>query len=302
MKPLRSATVFRLALPPLDALEDHLKEVPFHDPDARDIYTAGFVPTPTLSEGELATSVLGATVFCLRVDEKVVPGGVVLAEIQKRVEAEEEELGFRVGRKRRSEIKEVVLADLYARALVRTSYTPCFYCRDSQLLIVPTTSAKATSLATKYLLSAVGAIESRTIHIDGLKGGLTTRLDGYLRGDEAAFAPFELLSSVWLEGLGGQKVAYQLSSDLEAASEGIQEALTAGFQVSAVQLSHTACDFRLTSDFRFKSIDAGEKAAAHDFETEQDRLRHDLSTEIVSFEAAVKALMDLFGYKEGPQE
>lgn len=299
MKPIRNATVYRISLPTLEALEDHLAEKPFQEPTASDILTAGFVPTPTLSEGELVTVVTGALVFCLRIDEKIVPGGVVLAEVQKRADAEEQELGYRIGRMRRREIKEAVLADLYARALIRTTYTPAFYHRDSQILIVPTASKRVASLLTGKLIDAVGSIESRTIHIAELKHGLTTRLGGYLDGDETTFWPFELQNSVWLEGPSGQKVAYQLTDDLSGARGGIQEAISAGCTVSAVQLNHTACTFRLTHAFHFKSISAGEPDdGSRSFDTELDKVRHEVSVQVLAFVAAIKDLMVTFGYKE----
>ncbi len=302
MKPLRSATVFRIQLPALEALEKHLAEKPFVEPTASDIYTAGFVPTPTLSEGELVTSVPGVQVFCLRMDEKVVPGGVVLAEVQKRVDEIEEQLGYRVGRKQRKEIKESVLADLYARALIRTTYTPAFYSPDSQLLVVPTTSTRVCDILTGRVIEAVGAVESRTIHIAELKGGLTTRLSGYLDGDEEAFAPFELQSAVWLEGSEGQKIVYQLSGDLSRAREGIQEALAAGCSVAAVELSHTACQFRLTSGFKFKGIDVGGEDGSQGFDTELDKTRHEVSAQLFAFTEALKAMLITFGYKEAAKE
>lgn len=298
LKLIKNASVYRVKLPATPLLENHLNEIPFADLGPSDMNRAGFVPIPDISEGELVTPFIGGVAFAVRYDEKVIPGGVVLSETAKAVQAREQDTGLRVGRKERREIRDVVIADLCVRALIRTKVVTCFFHIETDTLIVPVASQSLADRIISLLLQAVGAIESRPIHIDSLKGGLTTRLAGFLANDDSTFAPFELSSSVWLEGPVGAKVTYQMQNDLETSRVGLNELLGEGFTVAAIRLDQGSSSFKLTNKFKFKAIDFGTPAEAQEFEHRREAWEHEAALQVLIFTDAVSKLCTLFGYKE----
>lgn len=297
LKPIENAAAYRVVLPAAALLEDHLATRPFTEPRPTDQSALGFVPTPTVSEGELVTTFIGGYAFSVRYDDKVIPGGVVLAEIAKACDAYTERTGLKPSRKYRTEIKESVIAELRARALIRTKIITCFYHPELEILVVPVSSQNLADQITKLLIQAVESIESRTIHISELAQGLTTRLAGKVAGEEDTFAPFEISSSVWLIGPSGEKVTYQMGDTLDGANDGLQELLAAGFFVDAVRLHYQDVEFKLTRQFKFRSICFPAPAEVQDTETQGDLWRHEASVQLLSFVTVVKTLCDLFGYK-----
>ena len=297
LKPIKSASAYRVVLPAAALLEDHLAKCPFVEPLPTDQSSLGFVPTPTASEGEFVTTFIGGYAFSVRYDDKVTPGGVVLAEIAKACEAFTERTGLKPSRSARKEIKSEVIAALRARALVRTKIITCFYHPELEILIVPVSSQSLADQITKLLIRAVESIESRTIHISELAQGLTARLAGKVAGEDDTFAPFEISSSVWLVGPSGEKVTYQMDDTLDGAHEGLQGLLAAGFFVDAVRLHYQDVEFKLTRQFKFRSVCFPAPAEVQDTETQGDLWRHEASVQLMSFVAVVKTLCDLFGYK-----
>lgn len=297
LKPIKNALAYRLVLPAAPLLEQHLEAHPFTDPSPADQSSIGFVPTPTASEGELVTTFIEGYAFSVRYDDKVVPGGVVLTETAKRVAEIEVQQGYKVGRKQRREIREAVILHLRAQALIRTKIITCFYHPARQILLVPVSSQNLADQITKLLIRAVGNIEGRTIYISELAQGLTTRLAGKVAGEEDTFAPFEISSDVWLVGPSGQKATYQMNDTLDEAHDGLQELLTAGFTVDAVRLHYQGVEFKLTRQFKFRSIVLPEQTEQQESDTQGDAWRHEASVQLLSFVAVVKTLCDLFGYK-----
>lgn len=297
LKPIKNAAAYRVVLPAAALLEDHLATRPFTEPRPTDQSSLGFVPTPTVSEGELVTTFIGGYAFSVRYDDKVIPGGVVLVEIAKACEEFTARTGLKASRSARKEIKEDVIAQLRARALVRTKIITCFYHPELEILVVPVSSQNLADQITKLLIQAVESIESRTIHISELAQGLTTRLAGKVAGEEDTFAPFEISSSVWLIGPSGEKVTYQMGETLDGANDGLQELLDAGFFVDAVRLHYQDVEFKLTRQFKFRSVDFPAPAEVQDTETQGDMWRHEASVQLLSFVTVVKTLCDLFGYK-----
>lgn len=299
MKVIRNAIVYKAQLPRLELLQQHLQELPFEPVGETFVSGAGFVPNGTT--GELVTPIEGGLTFTLRYDEKILPKASVRAAVHEAQQAEIEEYGGELSKERGEEIAERVMAELIAKALVKTTVVNAFYYEAEQFLVVPVTNKHLANVLVNSLIKAVGSVTTQTIHISDIKGGLTTRLRNYLDGKEDAFDGFKLGESCLLKHKTN-KASFDLDN-LDDDRQGLAEALAAEMLVERMELVHGTMSFKLTKDFHFRAIDFfGE--LTEDEEQQRDNAdmpmlwRMEASVQLLQLSAAIKALCDLLGYKE----
>lgn len=297
MKLIKNALVYKAELPSATALEGHLSEKPFVDPLPLAAGSVGFVSRS--GEG-LVDSFHGGLAFTVRIDTKIIPGGAVKAELEKRSKQICEERGVRrLPKAERNDLKDVILAEFRVKALVKTAQVTCFYNREKQHLIVPTTSKTTAGIITSLLIEAVGSVKTETIHVSDVKHGLTTRMKAWLEDDADAFGDFSPATEVDL-ALHKQKLTVKMDQLTEARA-GLRKAFDDGFTIKSMRLlAGNEASFKLTSDFEFKSIDF---PPSPDVETQdEDQWRHEASVQTLNVSAVVDELCDMLGYKEEQQE
>lgn len=288
MKIIKAASIYKATLPESANLAIHLEEKAFIEMQPSEAQSIGFVPRES---GELVTEFPGGFAFQVRVDEKIIPGPAVSAEVRKRAKAIQTQYGRKPGKKEIKEIKDEVILCFRLTALTRTAIIPCFYCVEKEYLIIPTTSKKMCDLITSVLIHAVGSVKTQTIHVSDAKQGLTTRLQSWLNGDNDAFGKFHPEGDVKLKTLG-ETLTIKMGS-LQTANKGLQEAISKGFVVESIGLSWDATGFRLTSDFRFQSISFGVEPPEED----TDLWVHEASVQVLNLSAVLTELCDMLGYK-----
>jgi len=299
MKLISNAVVYRLDLPPAANMAIHLQELPWEEMGEATLSRASFVPVG--GTGELVVPIEGGFAFAMRYDEKIIPTSALNARTDEAVDKIKKEQDRRVYRKERQEIKETIHAEMARIAFIKTTVVNAFYRSEDRYLIVATSSEKMAKCLTGNLVKVVGSVKSETIHIDGLKQGLTTRLTNWLDGIEneggtAAFRPFDVGSYVQMTGLEGGKLTVQVG-DTSAAREGLIEAISAGFAVEAMALVSDSCDFKMTSDFKFKSIKFDATDATEDDELDAvGYWRHEAGVQSLIFANVISQLCTLFGY------
>lgn len=301
MKLIKSASVYQAHLPQnIDTLEAHLSAKPFVELGATDFAGAGFVP-PVEVTGALAVSFEGGYAFAVRYDEKIVPASVTSAEAKKRITAEEEECGFRLGKKRRQEIREYTFHDLLTRALTRTKVVQCYFVPTSNLLIVPTTSKKLADTITGELVKVMGSLKATTIYVSEAKASLTTRLSSYLAHDyeDQPFGNFAVGSKCKLRSSDGRRFSFDLGADLIEANDGIQEAVRGGGLIEEIELLDVELAFRFTADFKLKGIDLGaEPSKADEFDDALEHWKHEAGIQVDAVHRIVTEVCALLDYKE----
>lgn len=298
MKLIRNAIVYSVELPSADNLRTNLESMPFVECLGTQPASSGFVDVDPM--GELVAQFEGGYAFAMRHDAKVVPSSAVNAEVKKRAAVQEERQGFKCGRMQTKEIKEGVVNEFTARALVRSATVICFYDSKNKFLIVPTSSANVADLVIRNLIHATGSIKSSTIHISDLKGGLTTRLKAWIEGDLAAFGDFEPCDSVTLKR-EKEKISIARQS-LDNSEKAIIEAMAAGFSVEQMRFNYKGTyTFGLTDSFRIKSID-DEIRIPEENETQQDAFLHEAAVQMLSLSTVLTSLCDLFGYQPPVEE
>lgn len=253
---IRNAIVYKATVPSIDLMREHLDTQKFTECMGYMKQSAGFVPR---DNGNMLTEFPGGFAVQVRIDQKIVPGAAVKAEVEKRVKA----MARKVGRKERAEIKDIVTDQFTERALVKTAIITMFHHTQTGYLIVATSSKKYSDIAITQLIRAVGSVKTETIHVSDIKGGLTKRLGDWLcresgESDVEAFGEdFWPCEEVALAGHGGQRMTVKLESSLTNANDALTEAFKHGFLVTSMRLRHNEneCSFRLTSDFRFNGLE-----------------------------------------------
>lgn len=302
MRLIKNAIVFKAELPRQEVLAQHLAELPFEPVGETFISRAGFIPNG--ATGELLTPIEGGCSFTLRYDEKILPASAVRQAVTAAIEETKENLGRDLEGDEIGAVKERVTVELIAKALIKSTVVHAFYHAESNFLVVPTTNKNLAQVLVGTLIKVVGSVKTTTIHVDNVKGGLTTRLKNYLDGDEEAFGEFELGESVQLKNKS-DKVSFDLGT-LDSARAGLREALAAELMVERMALTHKDVSFKLTHNFQIKGIEFGGELSEDEEAQREDAdaaflWRLEAATQLLQLVATIQALCELFGYKEPEQ-
>lgn len=294
-KLIKSAITYSASLPALDLLEKHLSENQFSELNTLDYSGSGFIYAPHNSQfiTQLET---GDLAFTLRFDEKIVPASVTTAEAKKIIAKREEEENRRLPAKERSAIRDEVFFELVAKALIKSIQITCFYNPETNLLIVPTNSKKLADIVTSKLLKSLGSIKAQTIYVTDASHGLTVKIEGYLNTNYR-FDNFNVEGCLKLKADEKRAQSFK-GDDLFIHKEGILEAIAAGSKIVEIELSNDDLSFKVTSDFKIKSISFIEKnTEEQDFDSPLDCWKHEASVQILMFSNAHVHLTALFEYK-----
>lgn len=254
MNLIPNAIVYKAEVPPADLLYLHLEKVPFTECGTLQLRSVGFVPRE--EHGELVSEFPGGYAWTVRIDEKVIPGYAINAEVKKATAKHQADTGIKPGKAARADIKSAVMMDLAARAMVKTTLVTCFYQAEQQYLIVPA-SKKTADVVVTALVSAVGTVKTETLNVSNVKKGLTTRLKDWLDvQDDDVFGNFHPCGTVKLTTTGDEKRQLSVRTAwLGHAREALIEAMKHGFQVESLGFtSQDGTEFRLTDDFHFKGL------------------------------------------------
>ncbi|GAB2181786.1 recombination-associated protein RdgC [Denitratisoma sp. agr-D3] len=106
----------------LEQLTTLLDKARFQPCGATDLQSHGWVP-PRGIEGEMVISVGRQQLIALGSEQRLLPGSVVRQHVAERVDALEQQQGYKPGRGQLREIREQVTAELLPRAFVRRRLT-----------------------------------------------------------------------------------------------------------------------------------------------------------------------------------
>ena len=165
---------------------------------------------------------------------------------------------------------------------------------------MPTTSKKLSDTITSALVHAVASMKTTTINVSGVKMGLTARMSKWLDNEDEAFGCFNPSGDAAL-AIEKRRITVKMGN-LQAAREGLKEALAKGFQVTSLGFNHidTGVEFRLTDAFHFKGVA---------FVTEPPQAEDDASLfaaqaaiEVAEFSKVVTELCEMMAYQEPEAE
>ena len=291
---IKSATVYSAELPATEHLEQHLQENAFAEMTDLQIRAVGFV---AFDSGTYTAPFPGGVAFKVRIDEKIIPASQVEKETERLALETQRLTGRKPGKKELKELKDAALLSLAPRAFPRTAVITCFYERGTQYLIVPTTSKKLSDTITSTLVHAVASMKTTTINVSDVKKGLTARMKNWLDNDDEAFGEFSPSGDAAL-AIEKRRLTVKMGN-LQAAREGLQEAISKGFGVTSLGLQHidSGVEFRLTDNFKFKGI-----VFVHDpAQGDEDLFAAEAAIEVSSFSKVVTELCAMMAYQE-PEE
>ena len=291
---IKSATVYSAELPTTEHLEQHLQENAFAEMTDLQIRAVGFV---AFDSGTYTAPFPGGVAFKVRIDEKIIPASQVEKETERLALETQRLTGRKPGKKERKELKDAALLSLAPRAFPRTAVVTCYYERGTQYLIVPTTSKKLSDTITSALVHAVASMKTTTINVSDVKKGLTARMKNWLNNDDEAFGEFSPSGDAAL-AIEKRRITVKMGN-LQAAREGLQEAISKGFGVTSLGLQHidSGVEFRLTDNFKFKGV-----VFVHDpAQGDEDLFAAEAAIEVSSFSKVVTELCSMMAYHE-PEE
>lgn len=244
----------------LETLQERLQAAVFHETEPFQMRSIGFI-CPVESSGNLVHDFSGGYAFRVRLDEKKIPGKQLDKLLKKKVAAYQAETGRVAGKKLRKELKEVAIAELTPHIFPSTSTATVFYDIESELLVVATGSKGTADAAVSLLVSAIGSLETTTLHVCDIKGGLTSRMSAWLdetRNPEdrlEAFGEFHPCGEALLQDAEKNRVAVKMAV-LETARGAISEAISRGSRLHSLGLNHagSGASFTLTHEFRIRSL------------------------------------------------
>ena len=300
MNLIKCATVYRADLPEASALAEHLANVQFSPVLESHISSSGFIPNPATEQ--LVTEFPGGFSFRLRRDSKPVSIKAIGLAHAEQVTAKAKELERDLTKEEVDELKTAIFDEAVKTTLPERTELNAFYHIESRTLILPTSNKHMATALLLKLLDAVEALETRTIHVSDVKGGLTARLrDHFEDEDKKAFHGFAIGDSVVMKGEQG-RASFDLDN-LDHAKQGVLEALASSMQVERLELCHAdAVNFKLTKDFQLRSITylASDQDEEQDFDSYGELWSHTASVQLLLLSATIQALCDLFGYQEKP--
>ena len=298
MKLIKNAIVYRATLPTAEALAEHLAEKPFVPVPELHASSSGFIPHPTTEK--LVSTFPGGLAFRLRRDFKPVSKSAIKLALTEQVEARAAELGHDLSKEEADELLVAITTEALKNTLPERAELDAFYHIESRTLLLPTTNRDMANAMLAQLIEACGAVETSTIHVSDVKGGLTTRLRKYFeQDDKEAFAGFSIGDSVLMKGKQG-RASFDLDN-LDHARLGVIEALNGEMQAERLELCHAdAVNFKLTKEFQLRGISylGDEREEEPEFDTAADLWRHTAGVQTLLLVATVNALCDLFGYQE----
>jgi recombination associated protein RdgC len=308
MKLISNAIIYAAELPPIDAMVEHVQELPFAPIGPVFTSRAGFVQN--LTTGEWVTPFEGGYSFTVRLDEKLLPKASVRRAMRAAVDAYCESEGLEdqshLPEGMAAMIEEKAYAALVANALEKSTFINGFYSEDHQYLFLPTTQKDLANTVMSMLIKVCGSVKTSTIHVADIKGGLTARLKRLLgfemeEADEAAFEGFEVGESVKLKD-GENQVTFNLG-DINTAHAGLLECFEQKMKVEIMELIHNGVHFKLTHDFKLKGLSFEGELTQDEQDAREEAgdmamlWRIEAATQVLHLVNLVNTLCALFSYQ-----
>lgn len=306
MTMIKNAIVLKALLPEIALLREQLAAADWGPIADTEFYRAAFVPA--LADDMVAEFPSGFA-LCLRCEEKMIPKGTIAEAVFKRATVLEAERGELLDDEERDQLYVDVSMEICKKAFVKTKYLRAFYHVESEFLFIDTTSPGDVSRFMGTLVKLAGKVQTVTIHISGVKNGVTTRLRQLIAaevGNEARpFGQLEAddMTRIRRQIAPGEPVeVITYKGTWLAENDEVLAQLADGFEVEEIGLNFppAAMSFRLTHQFRFKGIEFAPQEA-EDSSGEGDDI-HDwrmmAMREVEGMVGVVNELCELMEYEQ----
>ena len=155
----KNALVYRIDhwdAPSAADIDSHLDNARFVECGATQAESMGFTEPRNEKHGALAEQVAGHLIFKICTETKTVPGGVVKAELVRRLDKIEAETGRRPKGKRAKELKEEIVRELLPRAFPKRGHTMVWLAPSHRIMVVGVASPKRADRIISQLVELLG--------------------------------------------------------------------------------------------------------------------------------------------------
>lgn len=295
---INNALIYNVEIPPVETLEEKLKEALFSDLTEVQVSSVGFVEFPYTQE--LVTKIQGGFVINLRLDEKIIPAAAVQRELNQRIK--DRQSAFPVKKAEKQQMKEAIHSEFAKTALSTTKIITAYYYEESKRLFVSTVSEKHAQYVLSLLIRVCGSIKSSTLHVSSFKFGLTTQLKSFLDGDNDAFGALGACNDCKLTRKLERKETINFTNIDDFDDTDIRLKLDEHYEVEHIGLNFGDTTFKLTSDFKIKSISWEEVGdQAQDDESEAQVWKEDAAMKIFSLNKFTETLLSVLSPDEKPK-
>ncbi len=242
----------------------------------------------------LSHTALGATIFCAKRQEKVLPSAAVNEALENKIYEIREAEGRPVGRKERMALKEDIVFTLLPQALTKTSLDFGYVSASAKLVVInAASSAKAESFL-NLLRETLGNLKVTPLNThDPIPPLLSTWVQqGHLP------ANFEFGENCELRADKDERVVRFRKQDLTAAE--VKQHLDSGMHVKRLTLIwREAIEFTIDDEFSIKAIKYSDKLLEQldDVNAENAAATFDseFSLMVTELNALVAELLSIFG-------
>jgi len=298
---MKSAIVFKAVLPNATELANHLKEILFTPVSEFSRVAYGFISNEIT--GEIVTPLIDNVGFAiqLRIDEKIIPRDVINKKVKEKIKLIYSDTGGdqKVTRKEKFEIQSDIMSEILPVALIKSTVLTGYYIAKNNTFIVDTGNKKHASRMMSMLIRCIGHVSTTTIHVSGVKEGVTTKVRERFCGNDYALKGFELGEKCTLVTPDKKKKTY-INIDLDTQSDNILDDIESGMEVERISLSHSNVEFMLTNEFHLKSLrfpDCDETLESTEKEDKAYAWRHEVTVKSLFVSDIIELLCDLIGQK-----
>lgn len=198
-----------------------------------------------------------ATLLCLQLSERILPGPVIREHMAKYILDLEEREGRKVGKKQYAEIKEEVIHTLLPKAFIKRKLIPIIITSD--LTYIFTGSAKVTDDVVSYLIGTIDYHDTAPSRwVDNVQGVPRAKMTAMAKDDGELFGNLEPDNTAVLKGSGKKTIAIK---DKKVGDVDIQQLLKQDYEVTQLGMeffedaqTDTAATFKLNEHLVISSL------------------------------------------------
>ena len=305
MNLIKNAIVLKALLPDVALLRQQLEAAESGEIAETEFRRDAFIEA---AAGEMVAEFPSGLALCLRRQEKIVPSGTISEAVFNRATEIEQERGEPLTPEEHDALYADVAVEIYKKAFVKTRYVQAFYHVESEFLFINTTSTGDVDRFMGTLVKVAGKVQTVTIHISGVKNGVTSRLQRLIAaGSASEDLPFGRLEADDMARLrrklapGEPVEVVTYKGTWLASNDELLHQLSDGFEVEEIGLTFppAAMSFRLTHQFRFKGICfAGVELEDYDGDDGAHDWRMNAMREVEGMVGVVRELCELMDYEQ----
>lgn len=281
-----------------DGLNDALKNEALKSCAPQELLSKGWV-SPFGSESEMYVWQSGdALLFCLGMEEKILPAAAVNHQLNQRLESIKAETGQKPGRKQQTDMKQQLMMEMLPQAFVKPRQVFAYLDLKLGMLVVDTASQNAAEELVNHMRHTLGSFKVSAFGPSSSVAQVMTHWVTHAKADGG----FELDSEIVLETLDENKGVVR-GRNIEHLDDQMQQHIDNGYLVTSLGLVfNDRMDLVLGHDLGVKKIKFTDLVMDQMEETGLEDEFQILDTKFTLFSLEIRAMLEaLFGVFKQPE-